>query len=184
VPINPALKPTGLSRKDYLLYLGRVIPYKGVLESARVAHLLRRKLIVAGPAAGDYADKIAAMVPDVLMVGEVKDPYRSQLIEQAWAMMNLFNSTDGWQEPGCGTTGESMAFNTPVAIFPNGVLPEQVIDGQNGWVASTVDDMATNMEYAPYPATFAPFQEKFGVENIVRQYLDLYREVCNGKTWG
>lgn len=184
VPINPALKPVGLPRHDYLLYLGRVVPYKGVLEAAAVAKLLKRTLFIAGPAAGSYADEIQEKYPNVLWMGEVKDPLRSELIEQAHGMLNLFNSSGGWSEPGCGTFGEAMAFNTPVAIFKNGCLPELVIDGQNGWVADTVDDMATNIEYAPYPTTFKPFQEQFSVENIARQYVSLYKAVINGQTWG
>jgi len=184
VPINPLLKPIGLPRAEYLLYLGRVAPYKGVLEAAAVAKLLKRTLMIAGPAAGSYADEIQEKYPDVLWLGEVKDPLRSELIEQAYGMMNLFNSSGGWSEPGCGTVGEALAFNTPIAIFPNGVLPELVIDGQNGWVANTVDDMATNIEYAPYPSTFAPFQEQFSVENITRQYAALYERVIQGESWG
>lgn len=184
VPINPALKPKGLPRQDYLLFLGMVAEQKGVIEAAQVAHLLRRKLIVAGPAWGEYADKVASMVPDVLMVGEVSDPYRSELIEQAWAMMCLHKNVNGWQEPGAGVVGESVAFNTPVAAFPNGCLSEQIVNGKNGWIVDNVDDMATFMEYAPYPNDFAPCQQAWSVENIVRQYVSLYQRVIQGESWG
>lgn len=136
VPTNPALKPIGLLRKDYLLYLGAVVPHKGVVEAAWVAKKLGRKLIVAGPAAGYYADAVASM-PNVQMEGEVGDPYRSQLLEQAAMVLCLHNSHGGWSEPGCGVIGEAGAFGTPVAALRNGCLPELVINGDNGWIASS-----------------------------------------------
>lgn len=185
-PIDPELKPVGLPRAEYLLYLGAVVEHKGVLESANVAHLLRRTLIIAGSAAGEYANRIATLVPDVLFVGEVSGKYKHELIEQAFALMSLFNNHNGWAEPGCGTFGESVALGTPVAAFPNGVMPELVVDGCNGWLANSVDDIATAMEYAPYPTqeNISKSAQQYNAENIVKQYLHLYERVISGETWG
>ena len=183
VPINPALKPKGLPRKDYLLFLGMVGEHKGVLESAQVAAYLGRKLIVAGPAWGEYADKVLAH-PSVEYVGEVSDPYRSELIEQAYAMCCLHQPINGWQEPGCGVFGEAMAFGTPVAAFRNGCLPELVRGGLNGWIADTVDDIATFMDHDEYPSGMKSDRIAYSAENVVRLYVHLYQQIINGYSWG
>ncbi len=182
VPINPALKPIGHTREEFLLYLGMVSEYKGVIDAANVAQHLGRKLIVAGPAWGEYADKVKAH-PSVEYVGEVGDPYRSQLLEQAYAVMCLHNNAGGWQEPGCGVFGEAMAFGTPVGAFPNGCLPELVGNGQNGWLTNTVDDMATFIDHMKYPTEFSPYVTAFSAESIVHQYVELYEQIAQGKVW-
>lgn len=183
VPTNPALKPLGLPRKDYLLFLGAVQPHKGVTEAAWVAKKLGRELIVAGPAAGWYADAVKSM-PNIQMEGEVGDPYRSQLIEQAYAMMCLHNDHGGWSEPGCGVVGEAGAFNTPVAALRNGCLPELVSNIVNGWIAETPEEVAELMQHYPWMGDAGHLaRENWSAENIVKQYVSLYQEVIEGKTW-
>lgn len=183
VPINPDLKPRGLRKMDYLLYLGRIVEEKGVREAAQVAKLLGVNLVVAGRNEGDYAFRIAMDYSHVMFVGEVSDPKRSALIEQAFAMCCLFNDTNGWQEPGCGVFGEAMALNTPVAAFRNGCMPELVRDGLNGWIADNVDDIATFMDHMQYPKNMAIDRHIYSAEDIVKQYVSLYCEVVNGRNW-
>jgi len=120
-PTDPNLKPKGYPREDFFLYLGSVAAHKGVHRTGLLANALGAKLIVAGPASGKYADQVA-MMPGVEMVGEVGDPYRSELLEKAFAVMCLHGNENSWYEPGCGVVGEAGAFNTPVAALPNGCL--------------------------------------------------------------
>jgi glycosyltransferase involved in cell wall biosynthesis len=171
VPTSPTLKPQGLPKLDYLLYLGSVAEHKGVVEAAQVAAYLHRPLIVAGIAAGEYADKVANM-PYVRMVGEVSDPYRSNLIEQAHAVMCLHNNDNGWSEPGCGVVGEAGALNTPVAALKNGCLPEIVLNHVNGWIADTVAAVGYMMRNEPYLTDVShPARVDWSAENIIKQYL-------------
>jgi glycosyltransferase involved in cell wall biosynthesis len=183
VPTNPALKPIGLNRSDYLLYLGAVQRHKGVTEAARLAQSLGRRLIVAGPAAGDYADEVASY-NCVEMVGEVGDPIRSMYLEQAYAVMCLHNDYNGWSEPGCGVIGEAGAFNTPVAALRNGCLPE-LVRFSNGWIGKTWQEVGSEMALRPVvsdPGCYA--REEWAVEKIVHEYLSLYELIIGGYTWG
>lgn len=184
VPTDPKLKPKGLPRKDYLLFLGSVAPHKGVHRAAAVAKMLGRELIVAGPAAGEYADQLAAQ-SHVTLLGEVRDPQRSELLEQAHAVMCLHGDDAGWKEPGCGIVGEAGAFGTPVAALPNGCLEEIVINGVNGWIAPTIEQVASLMaEYPTFRDPGSLAREYWSAEAITKKYLDLYQSVIGGYTWG
>jgi glycosyltransferase involved in cell wall biosynthesis len=183
VPTSPDLKPQGLPKLEYLLFLGSVTAYKGTLRAARLACILGRELVVAGPAAGEYADEVAQH-ENVTMVGEVQDPYRSELLEQAYAVTCLHGNENNWREPGCGVVGEAGAMNTPVAALPNGCLKEIVIHEDNGWIADTTEALASAIMTTPdlpHPGWLA--QVEWSAENITRQYVALYEKVCNGETW-
>lgn len=183
VPTDPTLHPKGLPKQDYLLFLGMGAPWKGVHRAARVACLLDRKLIVAGPCSGDYRAELEHF-KCIEFVGEVRDPYRSELIEQAYAMMCLHGNENGWYEPGAGVIGEAGAFNVPVAATPNGCLEEIVLDGENGWNGRTVEEVAFKMIDQPTlldPGRLA--RTEWSAENVTKQYLALYEKVIGGATW-
>lgn len=186
VPINPELKPKGFPKETHLLYLGRIIEYKGVYEAAQVADYLGRPLIIAGPITNsEYEQRIKRDFRNAVFVGEVDDPYRSELLETAYAVMACFNDQGGWQEPGCGVFGEAMTFGTPVAAFNNGCLTELVYNGYNGWIANDVEGVCREMKHFPTTrAGIANAAFKISAELIVHQYVSLYEQVCNGITWG
>ena len=184
VPTDPTLKPIGLERKDYLLFLGMVAEHKGVHRAAEIAQMLDRELIVAGPAYGEYSDKVAAM-PNVQMIGEVQDPQRSALLEQAFAVMCLHGNEGGWIEPGCGVVGEAGAFNTPVAALPNGCLGEIVYNDCNGWIDEGTGSVALRMRDNPtLPHADQLALNDWSAETIAKQYVGLFERVINGETWG
>ena len=186
VPMNPAFVPKGLKREDYLLFLGSVTPWKGVLESAQFAQKLGRELWVAGPAWGEYADRVASY-PNVKMLGEVDGWHKEQLLEQAYAVMCLHN--DGgidWKEPGCGVVMEAGAFGTPVFASYNGCLAELVSNGFNGWAANTQEELLEKYKkYECDPIVTRNFTELFfSAQHITEQYLEIFKEVIDGKTYG
>jgi glycosyltransferase involved in cell wall biosynthesis len=185
VPTSPLLRPKCLPKEDYLLFLGTVSPHKGVMEAAMVAKQLGRKLIIAGPAWGEYPSSIRESFTDeeVEFVGEVGDPYRSQLIEKACAMMCLHNDFGGWLEPGCGVVGEAGAFNTPVAALPNGCLAE-IVTPENGWLGQNLSDLIVQMKDLPIPLDFGRLaRTEWNAETITKQYVQLYENVISGETW-
>lgn len=183
VPTSSTLQPQGLAKLDYLLYLGAIVPHKGVREAAWVAEVLGRRLLVAGPPFGDYADLVKAR-PNVEMIGEVGGLDRDILIEQAFAVMCLHNNHGGWVEPGCGVVGEAGILGTPVAALDNGCLPEIVLNNVNGWISNNPVTVTKMMQELPhftdvtYPAHVA-----WSAENIIKQYLHWYIQVIEHGGW-
>ncbi len=187
VPINPDLKPLGIRKEDFLLCLGSIQPYKGVLAAAEVAEYLGRKLLVAGPMSNDDYFESVLKHRAVEYVGEIGDPERSELLEQARAVMCLHNNTNGWHEPGCGVVGEAMAFNTPVAALSNGCLPEMVFNNHNGWMADNefqISRLIDNPVCQPTDLGMTIERNTMSVERIATQYVELYEKVTGGFTWG
>lgn len=186
VPADPALKPRGLKREEYLLFLGSVTPWKGVVEAAELAKLLNRELWVAGPAWGEYAEKVAAF-PNVNMIGEVDGQHKSDLLERAHAVTCLHN--DGgidWKEPGCGVVMEAGSFHTPVFASMNGCLPELVVNGVNGWKGDTINHLLRAYEEfeIDYPGVRSFTNYHFGVTGIANQYMEVFNKVLEGHTYG
>lgn len=169
---------------DYCLFIGTVAEWKGVDTAAKTALLLDKRLVVAGPAAGAYADQVKNL-RNVSMIGEVDGIQKEAIIQEAYAVMCLHNNYGGWQEPGCGVVSEANAFNVPVAALNNGCLPELIKDGVNGWIADTYGELAAKMLNHPCITT----SERYAFENwyvlrIASEYVNLYGQLLNGVTWG
>jgi glycosyltransferase involved in cell wall biosynthesis len=179
-PINGGYNPNS----DYCLFIGTVAEWKGVEEAAKLAIWLGKKLIVAGPAAGAYAD-IVKNYRNVEMRGEVDGFIKEDLIQRAFAVMCLHNNYGGWQEPGCGVVSEANAFNVPVFALNNGCLPELVHNGVNGWIADKWEELPKIFSLKPVIET----SEKYAFDNwyvtrIASEYVNLYGQLLNGVTWG
>jgi glycosyltransferase involved in cell wall biosynthesis len=119
--LDPSMFPLGEKKEDYYLYLGRMIPRKGVDIASQVCEQLGVRLIMAGP--GDY------IPPYGEYIGTVDTEARTRLLQGAIA---TFTPTL-YIEPFCNVHVESMAVGTPVISTDFGVFTETVIDGFNGY---------------------------------------------------
>lgn len=174
----PAVRVKGLPKKDYLLFIGIVSFHKGVHNAAKLATYLNRPLYVAGPAWGEYADELRKN-PLVHFVGEVYGKEKWELIEQAYAVCCLTDGSQGFIEPGAGAVGEANALGTPVAALHNGCLSELVMF-ENGWIGRTVEEVADSMQSYYPPDITLMAKNDWAVENIVAQYLELFK---SGEQW-
>jgi glycosyltransferase involved in cell wall biosynthesis len=146
----------GIAKEGHLVVLGRITPYKGQHVAARLAHRLRRNLILAGPI-GPYhhsADLATAddANPDVRYwresveplidgsrvrwVGTVHGAVRDTLVATADAALFPID----WEEPGGTAVTESLALGTPVVAFSRGCLPELVESGRTGLLVAPGDE--------------------------------------------
>lgn len=185
VPFDPRFQGANYKPdSDYCLYLGVVAEWKGVEEAAKLAQQLGKRLVVAGPAAGAYADTVKAY-PNVEMVGVVDGTRKLEWIRDAYCVMCLHNSYGNWKEPGCGVVGEANAFNVPVAALHNGCLSELVITGMNGWIAHTPEELLQIMYRLPtVNMSRAYAEEKWSLDKISSEYINLYNQIISGVTWG
>lgn len=119
--LDPSMFPLGKKKEDYYLYLGRMIPRKGVDIASQVCEQLGVRLIMAGP--GDYIPAYGEYI------GSVDTEARTRLLQGAIA---TFTPTI-YIEPFCNVHIESMAVGTPVITTDFGVFTETVIDGFNGY---------------------------------------------------
>ncbi|MDE0401690.1 MAG: glycosyltransferase [Candidatus Poribacteria bacterium] len=116
-----------VKKDDYLLYLGRIIPRKGVAKAVEIAKRLGKKLVVAGP--GDFERDFGKPSKHVELVGPVGIEARRELLSKASALIAL---PDYW-EPFGAIQLEAMASGTPPIVPDNGAFPHYVRSGYNGF---------------------------------------------------
>jgi glycosyltransferase involved in cell wall biosynthesis len=141
-------------RGQYLAFLGRVSPDKGLDTAIRVARRAGLPLRIAArlplayrsdPAVrADWAyfeDVIQPLLdrPDVEFVGELARAERDRFLGNAAAL--LFPIC--WPEPFGLVMAESLACGTPVLALNAGSAPEVIDHGVTGFVCSTEDELVT-----------------------------------------
>jgi glycosyltransferase involved in cell wall biosynthesis len=133
----------GYPSRDYLLFLGRVTLRKGVEVAQKIARAVGMPLIVAGPGGriefgqlvGDYLSVDADGIDYVGTVGPVE---RAELLANARALL----APTLYLEPFGGVAVEAQMCGTPVIAPPFGAFPETVVDGETGFLVSTIAEGA------------------------------------------
>ena len=124
-------------KQDYLAFLGRISPEKGVDKAIRIAGAAGMKLKVAAKV--DNADKkyddneIKPLIdasPWVEFIGEINDSQKPAFLSGAHALLFPID----WPEPFGLVMIESMACGTPVIAFNRGSVPEVIDDGVSGFI--------------------------------------------------
>lgn len=130
--------------EDYLLYVGRIVPDKGVKEAVRVARETNHRLMIIGtvyPDSQGYFDQYIKphLSNRVLYLGFVEQSHLSKYYQKAKALLTPIQ----WEEPFGLTTIEAMACGTPVISFKRGAAPEIIQHGKTGYVVNSIAEMIT-----------------------------------------
>src|SRR5262249_37307473 len=113
---------------DYLAFLGRISPEKGVDQAIQIAEQSGKKIKIAAKidrVDRDYYDsKIKPLMnsPNVEYLGEIGYPEKCDFLGNAAALLVPIQ----WPEPFGLVMIEAMACGTPVIAYPNGSVPEIV----------------------------------------------------------
>ncbi len=130
--------------EDYLLFVGRIVPEKGVREAIQVAIRTNKQLIIIGqlpPTSYSYFDThIKPYLSDkILYIGPIDKEQLSKYYQKAQALLMPIQ----WEEPFGLTMAEAMSCGTPVIAFNRGAAAEIVKDGKTGFI---VDNTAKMIE--------------------------------------
>ena len=113
-------------------------------------------------------------------VGDVGGDKKLRLLQEAKLLFFLVN----WQEPGAVAPLESLACGTPVLASPNGVLPEYIEDGQNGFVARSYGEAVAKVRGVAAMSAGETVElahrcreSAFTMEACARNYIELYERV-------
>ncbi|MEK1839922.1 glycogen debranching N-terminal domain-containing protein [Pseudomonas sp. NPDC086112] len=181
---NP--EPSG----DYLVFLGRISPEKRPDRAIEIASKAGLPLKIAAKV--DKADLvyweeiIAPMIathPNVEFLGEIDESQKADLLGNARALIFPID----WPEPFGLVMIEAMACGTPVIAFGQGSVPEVIDEGVSGYI---VDGVAGAVAAVQRLAELdrrkvrARFEERFTVERMTNHYLELYRHLTAGNTYG
>lgn len=167
---------------DYLLFLGRMTPDKGVRQAVLAARAAGMPLVIAAknrePAERAYfTEEVEPLLTDEVDVrGEVAGAAKLELLGAAKALLNPIQ----WAEPFGLVMIEAMACGTPVIACPNGAAPEIVDAGRTGFLCSDSADLVGaihRVDELDRAACRAAVVERFSTARMIDDHLALYREM-------
>jgi glycosyltransferase involved in cell wall biosynthesis len=173
---------------DYLLFVGRLMPEKGVdraIEISRRAGLPLK--IAAAVHPGERAwfrqevwPMLEASQSFVEYLGEVGGETRRSLFAGARALLFPID----WEEPFGLVLLEAMASGTPPIAFARGAVPELIDHGENGFVVHDIDEAVRAVDAIgeiDRAACRRIFEERFDAQRMTGDYLAVYRDLLAGR---
>lgn len=140
-------------KKDYYLYIGRMIQRKGVWTAIKATEALGAKLILAGQA--DPEIDVENLPPHCLYIGSVDAKERKKLMGEAIATF----VPSIYLEPFAGVHIESMLCGTPPITTNFGVFPETIPDNLNGKIGFRCNTLKDFVDAAKYAKNFLQTEE-------------------------
>nr|WP_119301151.1 glycosyltransferase family 4 protein [Dongia deserti] len=172
----------------YLAFLGRISPEKRPDRAIEIAALAGLPLKIAAKV--DKADQaywdevIAPMIrahPNVEYIGEISEREKCAFLGNARGLLFPID----WPEPFGLVMIEAMACGTPVIAFKCGSVPEVIDDGVTGFIVKSPDEAVAAVKRLgeiDRAAVRATFEQRFTVERMARDYLNIYRRLPGVRT--
>jgi len=179
LPID-LLKP-GKGTGNYLAFLGRVSPEKGLESAISIAIAAGLPLKVAAKIdKADkeyYEDKVRKLFdhPLVEYIGEVNEKQKQRFLGNAMALLFPIN----WEEPFGMVLIEAMACGTPVIAFNRGSVPEIIENGRNGFLVATEKQAIKALDQLhkiDRKEVRFHFEERFSSRRMMLDYLKIYEK--------
>jgi glycosyltransferase involved in cell wall biosynthesis len=173
---RPQFRPAG----DYLAFLGRICPEKGVDRAIEIARAAGMPLKIAAKV--DRADeayfreRIAPLLntAGVKFIGEINDGQKARFLGEAAALLFPID----WPEPFGLVIIEAMACATPVLAFDHGSVREVIDQGVTGCIVANVREAIQVVRWTSQldrKAVRRRFDQRFTTRRMADAYLRLYR---------
>src|SRR4051812_29610060 len=175
---------------EYLAYLGRISPEKGLDRAIRVAALAGLPLKVAARmplkdtsnpvirADWEYYEGVIRPLlrsGHVELIGEIGDAEKPELLGKALALLFPID----WPEPFGLVMAEALACGTPVVARRRGSVPEVVRHGVTGLIGETDEELAElclAVHAIDREACRDVAVERFSTAEMARGYEAIYRQ--------
>lgn len=174
--------PFGQTKGDFLFFLGRMHPDKGVVQAIEVAERSGSNLLIAARVYGREEERFfegmvrPRLSSSIEFVGELGFAEKTRLLSRARALLFPLQ----WEEPYGLVVAEAQACGTPVLSLRRGAVPELVVDGRTGWVRDhhleLVDLVGRLPELSPRSCR-AHALESLDIERSVRGYEQVFARV-------
>jgi len=178
--------PFSEKRGDYLVWLGRMTPRKGVKEAIQVAKKTGEKLVLAGVVKErDKAYFEKEIQPEIdgkqiTYIGPVNHEQKVAVLSQAKALLYPLQ----WEEPFGIVMVESLACGTPVIALKRGASPEIVEDQVTGFIVETENELIEavgKIATIDRKACRKRVEKHFSVTAMADTYEALYYQLVSGK---
>jgi glycosyltransferase involved in cell wall biosynthesis len=165
--------------EEYLAFLGRVSPEKGLDRAIEIAARVGLPLKIAAKVSSEdrpyYEEQIQPLLAraHVEFVGEIGESQKNGFLGGAAALLFPID----WPEPFGLVMIEAMACGTPVVAFRRGSVPEVMRDGVSGYVVDSVEEAVERTVDAltvPRSGCRDYFDERFTARRMARDYVAVY----------
>lgn len=165
---------------DYLAFLGRISPEKGVDRAIEIACRAGVSLRIAAkvdPVDQAYFDqRIRPLLrhPLIDYIGEIGDADKGEFLGGARALLFPIN----WPEPFGLVMIEAMACGTPVIAWHNGAVPEVMKDGITGFIVGGIEaavEAVDKVGGVDRHACRQAFERRFSAQRMAQDYAAAYR---------
>jgi glycosyltransferase involved in cell wall biosynthesis len=170
------------SPKDYILWLSKIDPKKGIAEAIEIAKLGGETLIISGnilPDFGDYFNfRIKPLIDGkkIQFVGTSDFKKKVELLKNAKAFILPVKR----QEPFGLVVIEAMACGTPVIAFKGGAMPELIEDGKTGFLVDSVEEgrsVLKKINRISRADCREHIKKNFNLKRMVNKYEKLYKKI-------
>lgn len=172
---------------NYFVWLGKIIPIKGLREAIIAAKKARVKLIILGAiepgvtqAVTYFEDEILPLIDgeQIILKENVTLPEKALILGNATALLNPIL----WDEPFGLVMIEAQATGTPVIAFNRGAAPEVIHHGVTGFLVNSLDEMVEKIGHVTALRRYACrtwIEEHFTNNQMTHGYVDAYTNVID-----
>jgi glycosyltransferase involved in cell wall biosynthesis len=169
--------------EEYLVFLGRFTPGKGILQAIEVAKRTGLRLKMAAAETEYYYEEVKQHVDgrQIEYLGELGHADKVRLLGGARTLLYPIQTA----EPFGLVLTEAMACGTPVVALNKGAVPEIVINGLSGYVVETLDEMVERLpEVMALPRESVRWHAEahFSAEAMTDGYEELFYRLAAAKT--
>lgn len=180
------LTPQADIQPEYLAFLGRICPEKGVDSAIRIAAQTGLPLKIAAKV--DRVDKeyFETVIEPLLgqahveFIGEINEGQKPAFLSGAKALLFPIN----WPEPFGLVMIEAMACGTPVIAFNRGSVPEIIEHEVTGFIVEDevgAISAVNRINELSRSEIRIQFEQRFSAHAMANSYLDLYHTVIHQK---
>lgn len=180
--LNPARFRVRTEPGQYLAFLGRISPEKGVEQAIEIARRVDMPLRIAAKV--DQADReyyesrIKPLLRDrrVEFVGEIGDQDKSEFLGNAYALLFPIR----WPEPFGLVMIEAMACGAPVIAYRHGSVPEVMEDGRTGFIVNNLEQAVAAVQRVPEidrAGCREVFERRFTAARMADDYVRVYERL-------
>jgi glycosyltransferase involved in cell wall biosynthesis len=180
-----ALRPSA-TKGNYLAFLGRTSPEKGLPDAIEIAKRVGMPLKIAAKIDKADVDFFNTQIkpelnhPLIEFIGEIGHHEKHDFLGNAAALLFPIN----WPEPFGIVLIETMACGVPVIAYPFGSVPELIEDGITGFLVHDVEqavravDKIDNIDRG---ICRLRFEQRFTAKRMAQDYLAIYNRILKSE---
>lgn len=170
-----------LKPENYFLWVGKIVPFKGLKEAIWLVKKAKERLLIAGNTIPEYYNFFQKEIKPhfskkIVYLGELSQKELVEVYGKAKALLYPIS----WEEPFGLVMVEAMACGTPVIAFNRGSVPEIVQNGKTGFVVKNLKEMLSAMKKIRNISRLFCRQwveRKFNSQEMVEKYEKIYYEI-------